>query len=256
MTFKHSHSLGQNFLTDKNLLSAIVKDAGVTAEDNIIEVGAGQGALTRPLAESGANVLSFEIDNRLKEYLEPLMAEYNNLRVVFGDFMKEDLPDIKYKAVANLPYYITTPVLFRFLDDPNCQSVTVMVQKEVAERIIAKEGGKDYGILSVSTQLIGSPKITRIVGRQLFTPPPNVDSAVVTIVKSDSASIYDDNLKNLVKAAFSMRRKTLMNCLTSAGYNKAAISEALSEMGLNQAVRGEKLTPKQFIELSKLLRSK
>lgn len=142
MGFKHSHSLGQNFLTDKNLLAAIVGDAGVTASDRVIEVGAGQGALTRPLAATGARVTSYEIDSRLEEYLRPLESEYPALEVVMSDFMKAELPGEPYKAVANLPYYITTPVLFRFLDDPDCESVTVMVQKEVAERIIAPRAAR------------------------------------------------------------------------------------------------------------------
>ena len=250
MGFKHSHSLGQNFLTDKNLLTAIVGDAGVTASDRVIEVGAGQGALTRPLAATGARVTSYEIDSRLEEYLRPLESEYPALEVVMGDFMKAELPGEPYKAVANLPYYITTPVLFRFLDDPDCESVTVMVQKEVAERIIAPPGGKDYGVLSVTTRLVGEPRITRRVPRTMFTPPPNVDSAVVTIVRRPVTP--DPRTKALVRAAFAMRRKTLLNCLTAAGYPKPAVLSALSALGLPDAVRGERLSPEEFIKLSKL----
>lgn len=254
-TFRHSHSLGQNFLTDKNLLSAIAADAGVTARDSVIEVGAGMGALTVPLAESGARVYAFEIDERLREYLEPLEKKYANLKPVFGDFMKADIREItggtRYKAVANLPYYITTPVLFRFLEDPLCDGVTVMVQKEVAERITAKAGGKDYGALSVAAQMCGTPRITRTVGRNLFTPPPNVDSAVVNI--SLSPSRPDESVKRVVRAAFSMRRKTLVNCLTNAGYVKDRILSALDALSLPPDIRGERLAPMQFVRLAELL---
>ncbi|MBQ7227382.1 MAG: ribosomal RNA small subunit methyltransferase A [Clostridia bacterium] len=251
--FKHSHSLGQNFLTDKNLLSAIVADAGVTASDTVVEVGAGQGALTRPLAETGARVIAFEIDTRLEEYLRPLEEKYPNLTVIFGDFMKSapELISGRFKAVANLPYYITTPVLFRFLDDERCDSVTVMVQKEVAERIVASPGGKDYGVLSVSCNLAGKPKITRIVGRQMFTPPPNVDSAVVHIDVENPAR--SEKVSAVVKSAFAMRRKTLYNCLSSAGYDKAKITSALATLGLDPSVRGERLTPEQFVKLAEMI---
>ena len=251
-SFKHSHSLGQNFLTDKNLLTAIVADAGVGSGDTVIEVGAGQGALTRPLAATGARVFAYEIDKRLDEYLRPLAAEYPNLKVIMGDFLKSEKPNVGiYKAVANLPYYITTPVLFRFLDDPDCASVTVMVQKEVAERIAAAPGGKDYGVLSVTAQLAGTPAITRIVDRKMFSPPPNVDSAVVKITKNGGSA--DEKTKAVVRAAFAMRRKTLYNCLASAGHDKTRILSALSAMDLDPSVRGERLSPEQFVCLSKLL---
>ncbi len=252
--FRHSHSLGQNFLTDRNLLSAIVADAGVSPTDTVIEVGAGQGALTRPLAETGARVIAFEIDKRLEDYLRPLEAQFPNLTVVFADFMKCDLAEFgadKFKAVANLPYYITTPVLFRFLEQSGCESVTVMVQKEVAERIVAPAGGKDYGVLSVSAQLVGKPRITRTVGRQMFTPPPNVDSAVVHIDVEQNR--VDAQIAKVVRAAFAMRRKTLVNCLSSAGYDKTRINAAIASLGLDASVRGEKLTPDQFVRLSGLL---
>lgn len=249
MAFRHSHSLGQNFLSDGNLLSAIAADAGLTADDSVVEVGAGMGALTVRLAETGARVFAYEIDARLEEYLRPLEKAHANVTVIFGDFMKSELPDIgQYKAVANLPYYITTPVLFRFLDDPRCRSVTVMVQLEVAERMTAPPGGKEYGALSVAAQLAGSVRITRRVGRHMFVPPPNVDSAVVHLEKNDTP--VEDDVKRLVRAAFSMRRKTLVNCLTGAGYEKAAVLAALSDMCLDASVRGERLSPAQFAELA------
>ncbi len=254
--FRHSHSLGQNFLTDGNLLSAIVSDAEVGADDTVVEVGAGMGALTLPLVKSGARVFAFEIDNRLEEYLRPLEKEYPNLTVVMGDFMKADISGLfagEYKAVANLPYYITTPVLFRLLDDVRCKSVTVMVQKEVAERIAATPGGKDYGVLSVSAQLSGRAQVVRSVGRQMFTPPPNVDSAVVKIDKNREIE-GKAQIMEVVRAAFGMRRKTLMNCLSSAGYDKIKVTNALQTLGLCPDVRGERLSPNEFSALAKLLK--
>ncbi len=253
MAFRHSHSLGQNFLSDGNLLSAIAADAELSAGDTAVEVGAGMGALTLRLALTGARVCAYEIDERLKEYLLPLEQAHPNVTVTFGDFMKCDLPpEVSYKAVANLPYYITTPVLFRFLDDPRCSSVTVMVQQEVAERMIAPPGGKDYGALSVAAQLSGGVRITRRVGRHMFDPPPNVDSAVVHIRKDRPP--VSESVKKLVRAAFSMRRKTLVNCLSSSGYPKADVTNALAALGLDPAVRGERLSPDDFVRLDEVLR--
>lgn len=256
--FRHSHALGQNFLTDGNLLAAIVGDAGVCATDTVVEVGAGQGALTSPLAATGARVIAFEIDERLAPYLRPLEEKYRNLTVRFGDFMKSDIAEATgggtYRAVANLPYYITTPVLFRFLDDPACESVTVTVQKEVAERIVAPAGGKDYGVLSVSAQLTGRARIVRNVGRQMFTPPPNVDSAVVRI-DAENRLPNKSAVMNVVRAAFAMRRKTLSNCLSSAGYAKATVASAIESLGFGADVRGERLAPQDFVRLERLLRS-
>ena len=251
--FRHNKSLGQNFLTDKNLLSAIVADAGITQSDTVIEVGAGAGALTLPLARTGAKVISYEIDDRLIPHLEELAAGYPNLRIVNADIMKvndrEVSPDLPFKVVANLPYYITTPILFKFI---GCEasSITVMVQKEVAERIVASPGGKDYGVLSVTAQLSGKPRITRTVGRNMFTPPPNVDSAVVRI---DIDGKADEKVKAVVRAAFSMRRKTLVNCLCGNGYNKEKVLAALTALGFSSDIRGERLSPPNFVKLSSLI---
>lgn len=254
MEFRHSHSLGQNFLSDGNLLSAIAADSGAGEGDTVVEVGAGMGALTVRLLDTGARVYAYEIDERLREYLAPIEEAHSRLTVVLADFMKCDLPfGGEYKAVANLPYYITTPVLFRFLDDERCRSITVMVQKEVAERMAAPPGGKDYGALSVASQLAGDVRVTRRVGRHMFDPPPNVDSAVVRITKRGAPA--GDNVKRLVRAAFSMRRKTLVNCLTSGGYDKRAVLSALGELGLEPAVRGERLSPAQFTALAEILKN-
>ena len=264
-TFRHSHSLGQNFLTDKNLLAAIVSDAGVSADDVVIEVGAGMGALTRPLAASGARVISYEVDDRLREYLEPLKREYANLELCFGDFMKEDISKAtggaRYKAVANLPYYITTPVLFRFLEDPLCDGVTVMVQKEVAERITAKAGGKDYGALSLAVQYYAEAKIIANVPQNCFIPRPNVGSAVIRLKahKNPPVEVGDkEYMFSLIKAAFLQRRKTLSNALkneSSLGLSRDEVVNALKKMGLPEDVRGERLSLEEFAGLSDILKA-
>lgn len=289
-TFKHSKSLGQNFLTDKNLLAAIVADAGIERDDTVIEVGAGQGALTEPLAKTGARVISYEIDSRLLPALGILEERYPNLTIINADIMKiadgEIAPGCRFKVVANLPYYITTPVLFKFIEAGRADSITVMVQQEVAERIVAPPGGKDYGVLSVTAQLAGKPRITRKVGRNMFTPPPNVDSAVVRLdmagretpvgISSPDINIRETNgadetadgyeilplspsqnsykkTRDLVRAAFSMRRKTLVNCLCASGYNKEKVLAALSRLGFPSDVRGERLSPSDFAVLGLLV---
>ena len=255
MEFKHNKALGQNFLTDKNLLAAIVADAGITCGDTVVEVGAGEGALTLPLAKTGARIVSYEIDRRLIDNLKSLENTYPNLSVMSADIMnvpnESVAPCVPYKVVANLPYYITTPVLFKFIESGDATSVTVMVQKEVAQRIVASPGGKDYGILSVMCQLAGMPRITRTVGRNMFTPPPNVDSAVVRL---DISSRAADSVKKVVKAAFSMRRKTLVNCLCAKGYNKEKVLSALAETKHPLDVRGERLSPAEFVALTEKLK--
>lgn len=253
-TFKHNKSLGQNFLTDTNLLRAIVSDAEVTEEDTVVEVGAGAGALTIPLSQTAKRVISYEIDSRLIENLEEIADKMGNLTIKHIDIMKAEDSEFdsygKFKVVANLPYYITTPIIFKFLE-LNAQSITIMVQKEVADRIVAKSGGKDYGLLSIAVQLRGKATITRNVGRNLFTPPPNVDSAVVRI--DIAHSTVDNKVMHLARSAFSMRRKTLVNCLNANGYDKAKVLTALDTLGFRADIRGEKLSPTDYVSLSHLL---
>ena len=182
--FNFKKKFGQNFLTDKNLLHAIVQDAEISQDDVVLEIGAGAGALTKELSLAAKKVFAYEVDQELKETL--LALQLKNVDFIFADFMKADLKEYDkfdgIKVVANLPYYITTPIIFKLIDEAkNLKSITIMVQKEVAERIVAQKGGKDYGILSVIMAFYGDAKITRIVKRQMFTPAPNVDSAVVNI---------------------------------------------------------------------------
>lgn len=251
---------GQNFLSDFNLLNAIASDAEIAKDDNVLEIGAGAGALTKILDEKAKKVVSYEIDTELQPILQNLGLK--NTKLVFTDALKENIDSIEnnfngqsYKLVANLPYYITTPLLFKFLEEAkNVTSLTIMVQKEVAERIAAKAGGKDYGVLTVMVNLFGEAKMTRIVGRQMFYPQPNVDSAVVNIVKNkkfediDRAKFY-----NFIKVCFSMRRKTLLNNLSSGlNLNKDALSAKLTKFDLTR--RAESFNLQEFIDIFKTLK--
>lgn len=259
--FSFSKKYGQNFITDYNLLRAIVSDAGVTRDDTVLEIGAGAGTLTRALAESAGRVVAFEIDPSLSPVLDESLAGLNNVEVIMDDVTKwtdaelDDLTGSDYKVVANLPYYITTPLLFTFLERENKpSSVTVMVQKEVAERICATPEKGDYGALSVAVALRGKASITRIVKRDCFTPAPNVDSAV-TRIDLDPAAPTDRSLYELVAKSFAMKRKTLVNNL-SAGYAipKPFAAELLVSLGFSPTVRAEQLAPSDFIRLDKAIK--
>ncbi len=257
MEHEFKKKFGQNFLSDKNLLQAIVNDAEICEKDNVLEIGAGAGALTKPLSEKAKRVVSFEIDRDLQDHL--LSLNLKNTEFVFTDALKESINTIekhfkgeKYKLVANLPYYITTPLIFKFLEESDSvDSLTIMVQKEVAERMTAKEGGKDYGVLTVMVGFFGEAKITRVVGRQMFFPQPNVDSAVVNITRNQKfKDINRKDFYEFIKACFSMRRKTLANNLS--GYlklNKTQLTQKLSTFDLTR--RAESFSLNEFIEIFK-----
>ena len=257
MEFQTKKKFGQNFLTDKNLLSAIVCDAEISCDDVVLEIGPGMGALTEELSKKAKRVVCFEIDKELKPYLEE--KGLKNVEFHFQDVMDKSLEEIegvlseKYKLVANLPYYITSPILFKFLGSKNLQSITVMVQKEVAERIIAKEGSKDYGVLSVSIACFGTAKITRFVSREMFNPKPNVDSAVVRIDIRKKEGVLDfENFFNFVKSIFSMRRKTLLNNLTHAySLRKDKLDQVYTEEELKK--RAEAFSVDEIVGLYKKL---
>ncbi|MBO5214886.1 MAG: ribosomal RNA small subunit methyltransferase A [Clostridia bacterium] len=260
--FSFSKKYGQNFITDTNLLDAIADDASVTSEDTVLEIGAGAGTLTGALAKKAKRVIAFEIDRSLESVLDETLAPYDNVEVIMDDVTKwtdEEIDDLvggEYKVVANLPYYITTPLLFMFLERKRRPtSITVMVQKEVAERICATEKKGDYGALSVSVALRADAQITRVVKRDMFTPPPNVDSAVVRIDMLGGIAVKDEKtLFTLVKKAFAMKRKTLVNNL-SAGYgmSKADAEEIITSIGLKPTARAEELSKEQFITLADAL---
>ncbi len=255
--FSFSKRYGQNFISEPQLLHAIAS-AGAQSGDTVVEVGAGAGTLTAALCDLGANVTAFEIDERLRPVLEETLAG-KNASVIFADVMKYDISNLdlgKYRVVANLPYYITTPVIFRFLYDENLLSLTIMVQKEVAERICASAGTPEYGALSAQMQVMGNVRIVRNVPRSMFYPVPDVDSAVVRL---DIAPKAEKEIlpayKKTVAAAFAMRRKTLANNLAAAfGIVKPLAEELAEKVSGNRAARGETLTCEQFIQLSRLIK--
>ena len=259
--FGFDKRFGQNFLTDVNLLRAIVSDAGITDGDAVLEIGAGAGTLTRALAEKAGKVVSFEIDGRLAPVLSEVLADSPNAQVVFEDFRGVTDEELKslvgedFKVVANLPYYITTPIIMRFAEGAlRPSSMTVMVQKEVADRLAAQPGSPDYGAITASVALCCDVKISRFVPRSMFTPPPNVDSCTVRLDFTERMPREEEaQVRRLVKAAFSMRRKMLVNNLSRAGYPKEKTAAALAEMGLRSDARGETLSYADFTVLKNLL---
>ena len=261
--FKFQKRYGQNFITDKNFLSSIVEKSGVMESDIVVEIGAGAGTLTSALAAKAKKVVAFEIDRSLMPVLEETLSEFDNVELVFGDFMK--LGDVServpagYKVVANLPYYITTPVLFKLIEEAAVkpQSISVMVQKEVADRLCAKEGSKDYGALTVSVGAFYEAKKIIDVSRTMFYPVPNVDSAVV-LMKLRETEIPENPalFSRVVRAAFAMRRKTLVNNLmASLSLPRETCERVLEECGLSSTVRGEALSRKEFLALAESLQS-
>lgn len=240
---------GQNFITDKNLLNAIANDAQIE-NCQVLEIGAGAGTLTQVLNDRAEFVHSYEIDLDLKEHL--LSLKLNKTKFFFEDIMKLPLEKIEsdfshYKLVANLPYYITSPLIFKFIKSHKLDSMTIMVQKEVAQRLCAKENGKDYGLLSIMTAFYGEAKITRIVGKDNFYPKPKVDSAVVNIkIDRKYRDVDEDKFYDLVQNLFSMRRKTIRNNLAK---NYKFLIAKLDEDLLSK--RSEQLSLAQIIDIYK-----
>ncbi len=259
--FAFKKKYGQNFLSDKNLLSAIVRDAGVERGTNVLEIGTGAGDLTRALCERAKFVLSYEIDKTLKPIIEESLSSYRNVEVVFQDFSKEDLKEIekklgKYRVVANLPYYLTTPLLMRFVEESeSCEGLCVMVQEEVAERMCAKSGTPEYGALTSAIARRGEAKIVRKVPRELFFPQPQVDSAVVTVDFSGGFEVKSPAcFRAAVRCAFQNRRKTLENNLMgSFSLTREQAKELLRLAEIPEGVRGEVLTPQEIGKLSDLI---
>ena len=269
--FTFKKSFGQNFLTDTNILQKIVDTAEVDDQVNVIEIGPGIGALTEFLAERAAQVMAFEIDHRLVPILADTLRDFDNVTVVNEDILKVDLaqhiqnfknPDLPIKVVANLPYYITTPILMHLIESgiPFSEFV-VMMQKEVADRISAKPNTKAYGSLSIAVQYYMTAKVAFIVPRTVFVPAPNVDSAILKMVRRSepAVAVEDENLFFKVsKASFTHRRKTLWNNLT--GYFgkteeiKDKLTKALDQAGLAPSVRGEALSLAEFASLADALK--
>ncbi len=257
--FGFKKKFGQNFITDKNLLASIVSLAGVTATDTVVEIGCGAGTLTRALAEKAKRVVAFEVDRTLEPVLAQTLAGFENTEVVFKDFLKVDLAAFEdeygeYSVVANLPYYITTPLITKLLDGgKKCKSLAVMVQEEVAERLCAKENTPEYGAITAVVAYRARAEIIKRVPRTMFTPRPNVDSAVVKLTVEDGRIAADETaFKKTVHAAFLSRRKTLVNNLMSVFKTTREQSEAaLLKCGIDLKARGETLSPQKFADLSK-----
>lgn len=254
--FEFKKKFGQNFLSDETLLDEIVEKAGVTEEDVVVEIGAGKGALTSALSKKAKRVISFEIDDDLQEYLKNKF-EGTNVEFVFEDVMKisdEEINEMvagKFKLVANLPYYVTSPIITRFLQNEKLDSLTVMVQEEVADRIIAKTKSKDYGVLTIICGLFGEAEKVIRVGREKFYPVPNVDSAVVRITKTENKLDKTKFLGviDLAKKAFAMRRKKLSSNLENGKISKQKIENLIAEKGFGESARAEELSVEDFIWL-------
>ena len=246
-------SLGQNFLFDKNLLQAIASDGLVESGDIVLEIGAGAGTLTSVLAEKAQKVISFEIDKELIERLTEVQKLQPNIEFYFQDFMDakvENLFNGKARVVANIPYYITTPIIFKLVDHlEKFKSILVLIQKEVAERFAANFGNKSYGITSVILQSIFDVTIPRIVKKECFTPQPKIDSALCLLVPHGKYKIENfENFRNFVHLAFSMRRKTLVNNLKSK-YVKESVVNVLKTFGYSECVRPEQISVENFINI-------
>lgn len=262
--FSFKKAFGQNFLTDQTLLFDIVDKAGVKETDTVLEIGPGAGALTKALCKRAKKVLCYEIDTKLKPVLFDVLSDEKNVEVVFKDILKEKMEDLEnklggdYIVVANLPYYITTPIVMNFLENAKkVKSLVIMVQEEVAKRFSASPSSPDYGAITVGINLRGSAEIIKRVGREMFTPMPNVDSAVVKISVDDEKYFGVDKtaVRDAVRIAFSSRRKMLVNNLM----NTLKIERSLAENVLNLAnidlkARGETLSVDQYISLSKAIK--
>ena len=269
--FTFKKSFGQNFLTDTNILQKIVDTSEIDKQVNVIEIGPGIGALTEFLAESAAEVMAFEIDERLVPILADTLRDFDNVTVVNQDILKVDLaqyiaefknPDLPIKVVANLPYYITTPILMHLIESgiPFSEFV-VMMQREVADRISAQPNTKAYGSLSIAVQYYMTAKVAFIVPRTVFVPAPNVDSAILKMVRRDQPAVAVQDEKfffKVSKASFVHRRKTLWNNLTShfgkSEETKAKLTAALEQAELSPSVRGEALTLADFARLADALK--
>lgn len=246
-------SLGQNFLFDKNLLRAIASDGLVGNEDVVLEIGAGAGTLTKVLAENSKKVISFEIDKELIECLTELKNVQKNIEFHFQDFMDADVENLfegKARVVANIPYYITTPIIFRLVENlEKFKSILVLIQKEVAERFAADFGNKSYGVTSVILQSIFDVSIPRIVKKECFTPQPKIDSALCLLVPHSKYKISNFNMfKDFIHLSFSMRRKTLVNNLRSK-FEKEKIINILKEFNYSESVRPEQISVENFINI-------
>ena len=274
--FSFQKKFGQNFLIDANILEKIIASAEITKEDCVIEIGPGIGTMTQYLAENAREVVAVEIDKNLIPILEETLKEYKNVSILNEDILKVDLNRLvkekndgrPIKVVANLPYYITTPIIMGLFEGHvPISSITIMVQKEVADRMQVGPGTKDYGALSLAVQYYAKPEIMLNVPPACFMPRPNVGSAVIRLTRFEEPPVKaqdERKMFSIIRAAFNQRRKTLANALTNGlaytneegrviHVNRKEVCEALEKMGLSQTIRGEALSLEQFARLSDLL---
>ena len=267
--FNFQKKFGQNFLIDTHVLDKIIRESGVTKDDMVIEIGPGIGTMTQYLCENAREVVAIEIDKNLIPILGDTLSAYDNVTVINEDVLKVDIKKLAeeknggrpVKVVANLPYYITTPIIMGLFESHvPIDSITIMVQKEVADRMQEGPGSKEYGALSLAVQYYAKPEIVAIVPPNCFMPRPNVGSAVIRLTchENPPVEVKDEGFMfNLIRASFNQRRKTLVNGLTNASFlsvTKEQVAEALEKMELSPTIRGEALSLEQFAQLSNLLK--
>lgn len=266
--FAFQKKFGQNFLIDENIVAKIVREAGVTKDDFVLEIGPGIGTMTQLLCENAREVAAVEIDKKLIPILEDTLSEYDNVTVINEDILKVDIAALAadrnggrpIKVVANLPYYITTPIIMGLFEShAPVDSITVMVQREVADRMQTGPGSKDYGALSLAVQYYARPEIVVNVPPECFLPRPSVGSAVIRLVKHtvNPVAVRNEALMfKLIRASFNQRRKTLANGLNNSSelnLSKQVITQSIEELGKGAAVRGETLTLAEFARLSDII---
>ncbi len=264
--FNFQKKFGQNFLIDPHVLDKIISAAEITKEDCVLEIGPGIGTMTQYLAENAREVIAVEIDKNLIPILEDTLSSYDNVTVINDDILKVDISKIvdeknggkPIKVVANLPYYITTPIIMGLFESHvPLKSITIMVQKEVADRMKVGPGTKDYGALSLAVQYYAKPEIVANVPPNCFIPRPNVGSAVIRLTRYEEPPVQVDNERrmfNIIRASFNQRRKTLVNGLVNGGIaKKEEVLMALEKMDLSPSVRGEALSLSEFAKLSNIL---
>lgn len=266
--FNFQKRFGQNFLIDSHILEKIIEASEITREDCVLEIGPGIGTMTQYLAESAGRVIAVEIDQSLIPILSDTLSSYENVTVINEDILKLDINKLveeknagrPVKVVANLPYYITTPIIMGLFESHvPLKSITIMVQKEVADRMQVGPGTKDYGALSLAVQYYAKPEVVTYVSPSCFLPRPKVGSAVIRLTAFDKPpveTVDEGFLFSVIRASFNQRRKTLVNGLTNAGelhLTKKQVTDALAQMNLSPAVRGETLTLEQFAMLSRIL---
>lgn len=268
MDFNFKKKYGQNFLKDKRIIDSIVLKSGADKDTLVLEIGPGAGALTSELVKKAGHVIAFEIDESLKDILDSKLNEYNNVEVLYGDFLETNVNEIirKYDyskkiMVSNLPYYITTPILFKLLEyRDKISSIVIMVQREVAQRLLAEPKSKEYGVLTVNTGYVSDMSLVTIVPNTSFVPAPNVTSAVVKMdINLDKLkNIKDEEMfKKLVKASFSARRKKVINSIMNSNlfnFSKEQLTEYIKRIGFSECVRAEEISVDKYIELANMIK--